>query len=372
MNKNQLDRLIEQYIERFEELNSEPNSEGYKWETFQKFTDAWNIDSPDFKGMFEDAFKDLKSNNLLQSGQFQPVIGILDLLKHQEEVEYVRSAFRELFTDDGGDITAREKRIHAFIEKINNKTIQYDPNTKFRKQNLRSALFYLNLWKPSENYIFKATEAEKFAEAIEFSDDFGQGTTFNLEIYYRMCDEVLEELAKNKELLENHTARLEKLGIDFDDELHILVYDLMYCSAADAYNFYGKMIIRKSKAAERKRLAELDELRQQQASLKGEIIVLESSDLAYPDITGTKVHHKKFGAGLVKQCVDNGLVISFECGEKQLQYSVCVENGILDFESQNVFEVREKILENQDKLREYKNKLIETDKNIRIIEEKLK
>ena len=56
MNKNQLDRLIEQYIERFEELNSEPNSEGYKWETFQKFTDAWNIDSPDFKGMFEDAF----------------------------------------------------------------------------------------------------------------------------------------------------------------------------------------------------------------------------------------------------------------------------------------------------------------------------
>ena len=113
-------------------------------------------------------------------------------------------------------------------------------------------------------------------------------------------------------------------------------------------------------------------LGKQDNRLKGEIIVLESSDLAYPDITGTKVHHKKFGAGLVKQCVDNGLVISFECGEKQLQYSVCVENGILDFESQNVFEVREKILENQDKLREYRNKLIEIDKNIRIIEEKLK
>lgn len=372
MNKNQLDRLIEQYIERFEELNSEPNSEGYKWETFQKFTDAWNIDSPDFKGMFEDAFKDLKSNNLLQSGQFQPVIGILDLLKYQEEIEYVREAFREFFVDDGGDITAREKRIHTFVEKINNKTLQYDPNTKFRKQNLRSALFYLNLWKPNKNYIFKATEAEKFAEAIEFSDDFGQGTTFNLEIYYRMCDEVLEELAKNKELLENHTARLDKLGIDFDDELHILVYDLMYCSAADAYNFYGKMIIRKSKAAERKRLAELDELRQQQASLKDEIIAYESLDLKYPDITGTKVHHKKFGEGLVKQCVDNKLLISFECSEKQLQYSTCAENGILDFEANNVLEVRDKMINNQAKTRELKNNLAEINKRIRTIEETLK
>ena len=57
MNRNQLDALMEQYVDRFEELNSEPNSEGYKWKTFQKFTDAWNIDSPDFKGMFEDAFK---------------------------------------------------------------------------------------------------------------------------------------------------------------------------------------------------------------------------------------------------------------------------------------------------------------------------
>ena len=372
MNKNQLDRLIEQYIDRFEELNSEPNSEGYKWETFQKFTDSWNIDSPDFKGMFEDAFKDLKSNNLLQSGQFQPVIGILDLLKHQEEIEYVREAFRDLFVDDGGDITAREKRIHTFVEKINNKTLQYDPNTKFRKQNLRSALFYLNLWKPNENYIFKATEAEKFAEAIEFSNDFGQGITFNLEIYYRMCDEVLEELAKNKELIEIHTARLENLGVDFDDELHILVYDLMYCSAADAYNFYGKMIIRKSKASERKRLAELDMLRQQQASIKGEIVVRESLDLKYPDITGTKVQHKKFGEGLVTQCIDNGLIIRFECGEKQLQYSVCVENSILTFDDVRVLEIRKKIMDNQVILKEFKNKLIEIEKKIRIIEDTIK
>ena len=250
--------------------------------------------------------------------------------------------------------------------------MQYDPNTKFRKQNLRSALFYLNLWKPNENYIFKATEAEKFAEAIEFSNDFGQGTTFNLEIYYRMCDEVLEELAKNKELIEIHTARLENLGVDFDDELHILVYDLMYCSAADAYNFYGKMIIRKSKASERKRLAELDMLRQQQASIKGEIVVRESLDLKYPDITGTKVQHKKFGEGLVKQCVDNGLLISFDCGEKQLQYSVCVENNILAFDDVRVLEIRKKIVDNQAVLKEFKNKLIELDKKIRIIEDTIK
>ena len=44
----------------------------------------------------------------------------------------------------------------------------------------------------------------KIKEAIEFSDDFGQGASFNLVKYYKMCNEVLEALVKNKELLEFH------------------------------------------------------------------------------------------------------------------------------------------------------------------------
>lgn len=372
MNRNQLNNLVEQYIERFEELNEKPNYEGYKWITFQKFADAWDINRPDFKGMFDAAFKELKSNNLLQSGQFQPISGITDLLNHENEIEYVREAFRELFTEDDGNILAREKRIYKFVEKINQKTLEYDPDTKFRKQNLRSALFYLNLWKPNDNFIYKATEAERFAEAIEFSDDFGQGASFNLVKYYKMCNEVLEALVKNKELLECHDDRLEKLEIEFDDELHILVYDLMYCSAADAYNFYSKLIIRKSKPAERKVLAELDKLEKYKEEVLAKIRARENLNLKYPDVTGEKAIHKKFGEGIVEKCEADTLTISFECGMKELKYSTCIENNIISFNMPSVLKTKENILDNAKNLKELKLALDTVEKKIKQLEGTLK
>ena len=74
-------------------------------------------------------------------------------------------------------------------------------------QNRNSVIYYLNLWKPEENYIFKATEAVAWANCIEYGDDLGSGKPFSLKKYYKMCDELLDEIKDNQELLNLHAKR---------------------------------------------------------------------------------------------------------------------------------------------------------------------
>lgn len=111
----------------------------------------------------------------------------------------------------------------------------------------------MNLWKPEENYIFKFTEAKAWADSIEYGDDFGSGSDFSLEKYYAMCDELLVELPKYDKLMELHRKRFLREAKGFDDNLHILVYDIIYC--AHAYNFHSEMDIPKSTTKERIKVA---------------------------------------------------------------------------------------------------------------------
>lgn len=63
--------------------------------------------------MFKSAMKELF--NLIDNATVQPVGGINMLLGHPEEIEFVRGCFRDLFADDGGDLTVRQARIIDFM-----------------------------------------------------------------------------------------------------------------------------------------------------------------------------------------------------------------------------------------------------------------
>lgn len=110
------------------------------------------------------------------------------LLNHSEEIEFVREAFRILFSEDYGDIDARQNRVYDFIEKINTHIEKYVSGSWKYPQKINNAIYYLNMWRPEENYIFKSKEATDWANCIEFSDDFGEGETFSLKKYYQICN----------------------------------------------------------------------------------------------------------------------------------------------------------------------------------------
>ncbi len=336
MDKKNLSIVLDQYIARFDELNDlEGTDEGYKWRAESCFVANWDIDAEDFPAMFKASMREM--SNLIDNKTVQPIGGILLLLKQPNEIEFVRQCFKELFSEDDGDIDARQDRIYAFMDKINERIDQYARGSWKYPQKMNDVIYYLNLWRPHENYIFKSTEATDWANCVEYGDDFGSGETFSLKKYYRMCDELLEEVRTNDAIMELHESRFAREARDFDDELHILVYDIIYC--AHAYNFYAHAVSTTTSSKERIRRAELrsqyeEALSRYNAAFEARDAIAAHTDLTI-DLTGKELKHKVFGMGMVRSHANGMLEIEFSVGVKKFQYPNAISGGFLAVQDEN-------------------------------------
>lgn len=366
MNRDNLDKIIAQYVQRFDELNAHNgNDEGYKWRAVSCFKKNWDIDADDFADMFKRAMKETCC--LIDNKTVQPIGGISELLKHDDEVEFVRECFRELFSEDNGDLINRQKRIELFTDKINSKIEKYISGSWKYPQAINNVICYLNLWRPEENFIFKASIADEWANCIEFSDDFGSGSSFSLEIYYKMCSELLSEIPNYPELLDKQSKRMASEADGFDDEFHILVYDIMYC--AHTYGFYAGMPIKKVPVKERisnaikeqenaDRLAELSEKEMLLASLENELITIR-------DLTGYGVQHKAFGSGYVKSHMEKTIEVDFSGQEKKFIIPDSVTGGFLKFTDEFINEEIAEYAEQGKKIGKLKKEIDSIRRNLK-------
>ena len=128
------------------------------------------------------------------------------------------------------------------------------------KQNSHSVSSYLFLYDSDHHYMYKATQSQVMADCIEFYDDWGSGDNINLHIYYRMCDEILAEIKNSPELLATNQSRYDgnlklKPGkLHEDGELHILLFDLIYC--AHVYDLYEGLVFTRPKSKEKQLIIE--------------------------------------------------------------------------------------------------------------------
>lgn len=337
MYEKNLNCVLEQYIACWDKLDDPKGcNEGFKWKAVGHFQTNWDIDAEDFPAMFNEATKE--TSVLIDLVQSRPTSGIKALLEIPVEIEYVRRCFRDLFVEDGGDLKDRQNRLERFVDQINERIEKYYPTSHMFPQTMRSALCYLNLWKPEENYIFKYTEAVHFADAVEFADDFGQGSTFSLTKYYRMCDEVREVLENNKEICELYKTRVEKDGKGFDDKMHLLVYDVIYC--AETYSLHKKL----QSGLPPKKVAEKAQARQRYEELKWEVVALEAEieaeeEITLPDMKGIQLLHKTYGKGTAVGIQNGMVVINFDVGQKKFEYPGAIEKGFLKPVDSSIAEV---------------------------------
>lgn len=340
MNKTNLDLILNEYIARFEELNDvNGNDEGYKWRAESEFKANWDIDADDFAKMFNNAMP--MKTNLINNGSVQPLGGISLLLKNNE-VDFVRNCFRELFTDDNGDLFNRQGRIDTFIAKMNEKIEEYSPNSWKYPQRPANVIYYLNLWRPDDNYIYKYSEADTWASCIEFGDDFGSGKDFSLFKYYKMCDELLGAIKDNETLIALNKARTDKEMRGFDDKLHILVWDIIYCN--QTYILHSKAVVRKDSTQKRveraEHRAEYDKLVSEVEKMQGELDKI-GTPAELPDLKGMTVKHKKYKDGVVVGCGDGKVNVDFKGEIRAFAYPEAFINGFLSGDNSTLNDVIE-------------------------------
>ena len=316
MNSENLQIIFKNYVEKFDLMNDPKHDETYKWEAVQHFQDHWDIQVDDFGSMFKTAVK--ATDNLINNGVVQPTNGIVELAKHEPDT--VRSLFQVLYEDDQGDLIVRQKRIDEFVSTANLLLEKYAPGKWKFAQNTRTAIFYLSLKDPDENYIYKASQTSMFARCVEYGNEIGSGQSFKLQHYYFLCDWLVNELRNAPVVLEAHQKRFDR-RIWPDEKLHILAYDIIYCAVS--YGLYENTVIKS-----RDKKGQIDHERQQQACvIQPQLFEIQSqldavqeqlSQFDHLSFSNLKVQHKRFGEGKVLAQEGAILTIKFSDGEKRL------------------------------------------------------
>ena len=338
MNTEHLQQIIDHYLARFEELNGPVYMEYYKWQIAYQFKPMMDkaLTGPieEFPAKLN-AVKNLTQNMI--DSYTQPFNGLVEFSK--KEPETVREMFRSLFQSAEADVKEKQAAIFQFLDDSHKLRDKFFPGSYRYKDDLHSVTGYQFLYEPEHNYLYKASHCRDFADCIEFYDDWGDGAGTKLDVFFRMCDEVLA-LIKNYELLMAANAGrydIDPTGMHADQEKHILLFDLIYC--CKTYNLSNGIKYVVPKTGERKLMQERKEKAQKLAANLAEaqeqLAQLEAAtewlkNTLHP---GTPIQHKSFGEGVIQEFTDKAITIQFSgVGKKTLGTIACVGNGLIWFD----------------------------------------
>ena len=320
MDRENFDAIIARYLEKFDYTNGKGPEEWFKWDAIACFQQNWDLDAPDFPTMFANSVKQFSV--LIDNAQASPINGLKTLVNQPGEAEIVREAFRALYADDGGDIALRQKKAEAFVQTVNERIEKLWPGSHKYPQSMRSAIIFLTMRYPAENYILFWSRADTWARYTEFADDFSSGSSFSLPIFYRMCDEVRDEIEKDPRLRQCNDKRMAAARVNIEDNYHTLVYDLIYC--ATCYNLYVDIPTYEKSSARRiersKERKNLETLNQEMLAAEKSLSEFSLAGCLPPDLTGHTVRSKAFGEGRIVSQSETQIGVQFENEFKQFIY----------------------------------------------------
>lgn len=380
MNADRVKVLINIYLDKYDEMAAADERVLGTWTAVNTCRKHWDMDADDFGRMFHAAMRD--ASLILENETWKPLEGIRYLCDNDRQEE-VRASFRELLARDDGDIEARQGRVLRFVRDINDMLIEAAPERWQLRQKIRTGIQYLGIIDPSENYIFRASEAAAFAGYTEVDDEIGFDRKLNLPNYYEMCNGLVDYISSRDDLLKKVARKLKQKGKDegepelteIDPNHHILAYDII----RDAYqhDFYKeKAANRKSKISTvqyraiektQKRALLLDE-REEVVDEYDEISSLEAG-AKMPDLVGRKVRHEAYGKGKVTEKNGRYLKVEFEDGmTKKFVLPTAIVGGFLDFGSAKLTEAAEAMERVKDRKKDIADRLTAIDVQLQMLE----
>jgi 5-methylcytosine-specific restriction protein B len=224
-NSNALAAIISSYKQDFSKIHEE---EIYKWKAVKCFQENWDENDADFPLMLHRSLE--KANNLLTSYNFYPKGMICELA--EKDPEAVRAMFIELF-DELRPVT---ERIKEFVDSSEILRLKYGGgswNNHYQSPN--SVSIYLFFRYPNKYYIYKYRKFKSFALKIEYPDVPKQGKIEGVQNYYTMCNEILDIVKQDNELLNMSKGRLTEEDYP-DPAFHILTEDIVFYGGRTSEN----------------------------------------------------------------------------------------------------------------------------------------
>ena len=341
MNQNNLKQIFQHYIDRFEYVNGSDHIEYYKWQVCHEFPVLMKKALASDKEIFAKALNEVKkcTYNIIDS-YTQPFHGLVEF--SGKDPEAVRQLLLDLYADDGGDVNIRMQKIADFFKRSNELLEEHSPGSFLHKQNSHSVSALLFLNDPDHHFMYKATQSKRFADCVEFYDDWGTGDNIKLDTYHRMCNELVEEIKNCKELLDTDASRFDgrlKLSggpLHPDTEKHILAFDLIYCCSVydlfDGISYTKRNMKEKQLYLAEKKKAE--GLKQSFEKAQEEMNVLEEALQCFVEMihVGDAVKYMRTKEGTVKSIDEKYIVLELKDKEVNLGLPICLANNIISSE----------------------------------------
>lgn len=211
-------------------------NEIYKLEAIKCFENNWDINADDFYEMLKKSLS--RSRNLLSSKNFFPKKMILYFAK--KDPETVREMFVNLFNET----ISLSRRVQSFKNTSDILLNKYaDETMKMHYQNLNVISTYLFLKFPEKYYIYREGKFKNFINKIEYGSLPRRGSFEILQAYYEICNQILEIIKKDDEILEICINRFQGMGFA-DGGLHLITEEIVYIGSKIEINnskiFYSK------------------------------------------------------------------------------------------------------------------------------------
>lgn len=370
INKSKVCDLIAKYNENFNLFNDSAHEEYFKWRAVKKFQDVWfregAMEKP-FAEMLKAALSE--SSVLIDNSSTHPSNGAIKLAeKHSEEVKNLFC--NVLFADTGDDLEKRQENVERFMfqmEELRKK--EFPDSWKYKQDDRHAAITYLTLFDPDENYVYKYSVAEAFANYVDFGLELGAGADFSLKNYYAMCDEVVEVLREDfPELIERHHNFVDDSCFD-DKSNHMLAFDIIYCASAYDMIEAGTRKSRKT-AIEAYNIAQMKEKEREEKLLiiqdlqnSRDTLQQELDEIGEISLEGVRVSSAKYGEGIIiKQDENQRSKVTVEFKGKTLNFVIDQK-----FSARPVFEDDEEIVEMYTRYNEVWDGIKKIDKKIKAI-----
>ena len=317
MNEENLQTLIDRYEENYSLINNEANNEIFKWKAVRCFRDAWfseNAGEMSFSGLLKAATKECSC--LINNSMTSPANGIVKMAEVRPRE--VGQLFREVLFSPYASIPELQEHMDRFLSGMEEIRQAEFPRCFKYKQDRHAASCYLSFFDPERHFIYRYSDAEEFAQYIEFGKDLGQGDSFSLENYYEMAALAAEALKKRGTLLDRHRALIgDDPGYYRGAGMHLMAFDLMYCSRT--YDFYsGLRHARKADSlraysARQLHEQELAEYREKAAALQDELhaIALAMEPIEEISLLDVEVTLPACGVGKVISQEANRITVQF-------------------------------------------------------------
>lgn len=321
MNKSNLQQLFSNYIARFDHMNNTEHAEWFKWVAAKSFRPAMDKALAANENEFAQLLKEAKKTTsvLIDGSHIQPFAGLVQFAEKGDPAE-VQNMFKDLYAEDGGDVHIKQDKIFDFIDRSHRLRDKYYYNSFRFKDDIHSVTGYMFLYDPDHNYLYKYSHAREFAKYTEFGDDWGSGKNTRLDIYYRMCDQLVEYIKQEPALLETNASRYTRGFVSDpqkmhpDTEKHILAFDIIYCGYT--YGLYDGIIYVPGKSIKpdpekRKEAYKLFD-KWQHAREDLDLFNERTEYLNSVFQPGIEVHHTTYGNGIIQKSTETQIEVPFD------------------------------------------------------------